>query len=152
MHCPYCNHKDTAVLESRVLPEGSGLRRRRECKKCGKRFTTYEKMVSLDLKVVKKDGRVEDFEREKVMRGIKKACWKRPVTDEQMESIVDDIELKLLNRRTTKIPSSDVGKMVMNRLKKVDDVAYLRFASVYLDFSSAADFARVINGLPKKIK
>ena len=133
MYCPYCNNKETAVLESRVLSDSSGLRRRRECKKCDKRFTTYEKVVSLDLKVIKKSGEVEDFDREKVVRGIKKACWKRKVTEEQIERAIDDIELKLLNRKTTRIPSCDIGKMVMNRLKKIDDVAYLRYASVYLD-------------------
>ncbi len=123
------------------------MRRRRECKKCGKRFTTFEKVGNLDLKVIKKDGRVEGFDREKVIRGVKKACWKRPVTQEAMENLVDDIELKLLNRATTRIPSGDIGKMILARLKKLDDVAYLRFASVYLDFESATDFAKIINNL-----
>ena len=147
MICPYCNYKETNVLESRCLPEGGGMRRRRECKKCGKRFTTFEKVGNLDLKVIKKDGRVEGFDREKVIRGVKKACWKRPVTQEAMENLVDDIELKLLNRATTRIPSGDIGKMILARLKKLDDVAYLRFASVYLDFESATDFAKIINNL-----
>ncbi len=147
MTCPYCNFKETNVLESRVLPEGSGMRRRRECKKCGKRFTTYEKVVSLDLKVIKKDGRLEDFDREKVLKGIRKACWKRNVTEEQMIDLVDDLELRLLNRRTTKIPSCDIGKLILSRLKKLDDVAYLRFASVYLPVSCAADFSAIINNL-----
>ncbi len=147
MHCPYCENKETNVLESRILPLGEGMRRRRECKKCGKRFTTYEKVANLDLKVVKKSGAIEEFDREKVMRGIKKACWKRPVTDEQMTALVDDIELKLLNRKTTKIPSCDIGKMILSRLKRLDDVAYLRFASVYLEFETAADFAKLITKL-----
>lgn len=150
MYCPYCNHKETCVLESRILPDSSGLRRRRECKNCDKRFTTYEKVVSLDLKVVKKSGALEDFDREKVIRGIKKACWKRPVNEEQVGQVIDDIELKLLNRQTTKIPSCDIGKMVMNRLKKIDDIAYLRYASVYLDFSSADEFSKIINNLKEK--
>ncbi len=147
MICPYCNNKETNVLESRVLPDDGGMRRRRECRKCAKRFTTFEKVGNLDFKVIKKDGRVEGFDREKVVRGVKKACWKRPVTEAAMEELVDDIELKLLNRTTTKIPSADIGKMILSRLKKLDDVAYLRFASVYLDFASAADFAKLITNL-----
>lgn len=147
MICPYCANKETNVLESRIFPDGDGVRRRRECRKCGKRFTTYEKVVSLDLKVVKKDGRIEDFDREKVMKGIRKACWKRSVTEEEMAGLADDIELRLLNRRTTKIPSNDIGKMILCRLKKMDDVAYLRFASVYLEFNKAEDFASIINSL-----
>lgn len=150
MICPYCNHKDTNVLESRNLPESSGLRRRRECRKCLKRFTTYEKVANLDLKVVKKDGRVEEFDREKIIKGVRKACFKRPVSDEAMVNLVDDIELKLINRKTTKIPSCDIGKMILSRLRRLDDVAYLRFASVYLEFASAADFAKLINNLEGK--
>lgn len=147
MYCPYCSNKETGVLESRILPDSSGMRRRRECKKCNKRFSTYEKVVSLDLKVSKKDGRIEDFDREKLLKGIRKACWKRKVTEEEMIEVVDDIELKLLNRQTTTVPSCDIGKMVMNRLKKLDSVAFLRFASVYLEFDSAEDFGKVINNL-----
>ena len=104
-------------------------------------------MVNLDLKVVKKSGGIEDFDREKIVKGIKKACWKRPVTEEQMTDLVDDLELKLLNRMTTNVPSCDIGKMILSRLKKLDDVAYLRFASVYLEFASAADFAKLITSL-----
>ncbi|MBI3954551.1 transcriptional repressor NrdR [Candidatus Collierbacteria bacterium] len=147
MNCPYCSYDDTSVLESRVMVDGVGMKRRRECKKCHKRYSTLEKVVNLDLKVVKKDGRVEDFDREKVMKGIKKACWKRLVGDEEMEVVVDDIEMKLLNRKTTRIPSGDIGKMILTRLKKLDDVAYLRFASVYLDFESASDFEKFITNL-----
>jgi transcriptional repressor NrdR len=144
MLCPYCNHNNTNVLESRTLNEGVGIRRRRECDRCRKRFTTYEKVVSLDLKVLKRDGRVEQFDREKLRKGVKKACWKREVNDDHIEDLIDEIEMKLLNRRTTKVPSSDIGKMVMNRLKKIDDVAYLRFASVYLDFETATDFKKFL--------
>ncbi len=150
MVCPYCNHKDTNVLESRVMPLRDGMRRRRECRKCRKRFTTFERVGNLDLKVIKKDGRIESFDREKVIRGVKKACWKRRVTEEAMEELADDIELKLLNRKTTRIPSGDIGKMILCRLKKLDDVAYLRFASVYLDFSDASDFAKIISSLKNK--
>jgi transcriptional repressor NrdR len=144
MLCPYCNHDDTNVLESRTLNEGVGIRRRRECGRCQKRFTTYEKVVNLDLKVLKRDGRVELFDREKLRKGVKKACWKRGVNDDQIEDLIDEVELRLLNRKTVKVPSSSIGKLVMNRLKKIDDVAYLRFASVYLDFDSAVDFKKFL--------
>lgn len=147
MNCPYCNNKETNVLESRILPDGGGMRRRRECRKCNKRFTTFERVANLDLKVIKKDGRIEDFDREKVKKGIKKACWKRPVAEEQIEDLVDNVEMKLLNRRSTRIPSHDIGKMILSRLMKLDDVAYLRFASVYLDFETAVDFAKLITNL-----
>lgn len=122
-----------------------GIRRRRECKKCRKRFTTYEKVVKLDLKVIKKDNRLEDFEREKIRKGVRKACWKRNVTQEQIEDLIEDIEMKLMKRKTTRIPSTDIGRMILNRLKKLDDVAYLRFASVYLEFNCATDFKNFIN-------
>ena len=140
MNCPYCDHDDTSVLESRGLPGQEGMRRRRECKKCGKRFTTHERVVNLDLKVVKKDGRLEDYDREKLIKGIKKACWKRMVKDEDLEVLVDEIEMKLLNRKTTKIKSADIGRMVLSRLKRIDGLAYLRFASVYMDFEGVSDF------------
>lgn len=147
MNCPYCDNDDTAVLESRSLPGQEGVRRRRECKKCSKRFTTHERVVNLDLKVVKKGGRTEDYDREKLLKGVKKACWKRPVDDSQMELIVDEIEMKLLNRKTVKIKSADIGKMVLSRLKKVDGLAYLRFASVYMDFEGVSDFKSFLSGI-----
>ena len=140
MNCPYCSHEDTAVLESRGLPNSDGIRRRRECKKCNKRFTTHEKVVNLDLKVIKKDGRLEEYDREKLIKGIRKACYKRVVSEEKIESLVDEIEMKLLKRRTTQIKSSDIGKMVLNRLKKIDELAFMRFASVYMDFNDANQF------------
>ena len=112
-----------------------------------KRFTTHERVVNLDLKVVKKGGRTEDYDREKLLKGVKKACWKRPVDDRQMELIVDEIEMKLLNRKTVKIKSADIGKMVLSRLKKVDGLAYLRFASVYMDFEGVSDFKSFLSGI-----
>src|SRR3972149_5304625 len=147
MICPYCTNKETNVLESRVLPDNGGGRGRGGWRESAKRFTTFERVGNLDLKVIKKDGRIECFDREKVVRGVKKACWKRPVAPEAMEGLGGDIELKLLNRETTKIPSGDIGKVILSRLKKLDDVAYLRFASVYLDFESADDFAKLITNL-----
>ena len=147
MNCPYCTNNDTAVLESRGLPGFDGIRRRRECKKCNKRFTTHEKVVNLDLKVIKKDGRLEDYDREKLIKGVKKACYKRSVNEESVENLVDEIEMKLLKRRTTQIKSSDIGKMVLNRLKKLDELAFMRFASVYMDFNDANQF-RLFIGCP----
>ena len=123
------------------------VRRRRECEKCGKRFTTYEKVENLKLTVIKKDGRNEEYQREKVRGGVVKALEKRPVENEQVESLIDDIEMKLLNRKGTEISSADIGRMVLNRLKKLDQVAYLRFASVFLEFGELSDFKREINQL-----
>ena len=144
MICPYCANTDTQVLESRALPEADGIRRRRECKRCGKRFTTHEKVVNLDLKVIKKDGRLEDYDRDKLIKGVKKACYKRDVQEDAIELLVDEIEMKLLKRKTIRIRSSEIGKMVLNRLRKLDELAYMRFASVYMDFSNANDFRQFI--------
>ena len=103
MNCPYCTNEETSVLESRGLPSEVGIRRRRECKKCGKRFTTHERVVNIDLKVIKKSGRVEQYDREKLLKGIKKACYKRKVEEDEIENLVDEIETKLLNRKTVEI-------------------------------------------------
>lgn len=148
MKCPYCGNIDTCVIESRPTPE-SGVRRRRECVKCNKRFTTFEKVGNVELKVIKRKGDNQEFDRNKLEKGIVKACWKRPVTQEQIEGIVDEIEMKLLNRKSTKVKSTDIGRMVLNRLKKTDGVAYLRFASVYLDMENINDFKKIINNLEK---
>lgn len=144
MLCPYCNSEDTSVLESRDSEDGTVTRRRRECHKCDKRFTTYERVEVIDLKVVKKDGEVEDFDREKIKAGILKACEKRPCDSENVESIVDDIEMRLLNRKSTEVSSSDIGRMVLTRLRKLDEVAYLRFASVFLEFEDVDEFKKLI--------
>lgn len=144
MNCPYCLNEDTAVLESRGLPGDLGVRRRRRCKKCNKRFTTHEVVVNIDLKVIKKNGRVELYSREKLLKGVAKACYKRKVTVEEMENLVDEVECKLLNRQKVEIKSSDIGKLVLNRLKRVDELAYMRFASVYLDFKNAKDFKQFV--------
>lgn len=144
MICPYCNFNQTSVLESRDSEDGLVLRRRRKCDRCMKRFTTYERIEVIDLKVIKKDGRVENFSREKIKAGIVKACEKRPCDQEAIESIVDDIELRLLNRKSTTISSADIGRMALTRLKKLDKVAYLRFASVFLEFENVEEFRKVI--------
>lgn len=144
MNCPYCNNEDTNVLESRGLPGAEGVRRRRQCKKCGKRFTTHERIVHIDLKVIKKSGRLEQYDRDKLLKGVGKACYKRKVSREEIENLVDEVESKMLNRKTIEIKSSDIGKMVLARLKKLDELAYMRFASVYMDFSNADDFKKFV--------
>ena len=144
MRCPYCGSSDTSVLESRDSEDGEVTRRRRECDKCKKRFTTYERVEQIDLKVVKKDGSKEPFEREKVRSGIQLACQKREVSEDQIDEVIDNIEMRLLNRKSTEISSSDIGRMVLTRLKKLDKVAYLRFASVFLEFESVDDFKKEI--------
>jgi len=152
MFCPYCGFDQSSVLESRDAEDGVVTRRRRECIKCKKRFTTYERVGNIDLKIQKKDGSLESFDPQKLKRGIKKACWKRSVSEEKIQSVVDEIEMMLLNRAKNIVPSKDIGRMAMNRLKKTDKIAYLRFASVYLDLESIGDFEKLIKELSKKRK
>ncbi|MEI8232283.1 MAG: transcriptional regulator NrdR [bacterium] len=147
MQCPYCHNDNTNVLESRITAEGGTMRRRRECIKCGKRFTTYERAEGVDIKVVKKSGKIEDFDREKLRRGIMKATWKRPVTMEQIEEMVDEVERILRRKTTTEVRSWEIGNLVINRLKKIDPLAYLLFASVYREFESLNDFNEEIKKL-----
>jgi transcriptional repressor NrdR len=143
MRCPYCNHEETAVLESRISDDGMSFRRRRECLKCKKRFTTYER-VERTLLIIKKDGRREAYDREKIKKGVLSACHKRPVSAENIDSIVDEVEQELLKKNTAEIPSKMVGNEVLKKLKKADRVAWLRFASVYLEFEDLADFEKAI--------
>lgn len=150
MQCPYCHHDNTNVLESRITEDGGAMRRRRECVKCGKRFTTYERAEGVDIKVVKKTGKVEDFDREKLKRGIMKATWKRPVSMEQIEGMVDEIERILRRKSSTEVRSWEIGNLVINRLKKIDPLAYLLFASVYREFESLTDFADEIKKLTEE--
>lgn len=151
MRCPYCLHEDTSVIESRAMVSEVGVRRRRACTKCKKRFTTYERVGNVDLKVMKRDGRKEIFSREKLEKGIAKACWKRGVDDSEVVKLIDEIEAKLLGRKSTVIKSSDIGNMVLSRLKKIDSVAYLRFASVYLEFEKIQDFKKLVAELEQKL-
>lgn len=147
MKCPYCSHPETRVVDKRTSEDLTVARRRRECQKCSKRFTTYERLEKIELKVEKKDGRTENYEREKIKRGILKAAEKRPVTEEQIEALIDDIEERLLNRKSTQISTSDIGRMVLTRLKRLDKVAYLRFASVFLEFENLDEFKKEMKGL-----
>lgn len=142
MKCPFCGKVDTSVLESRTLESGDAIRRRRECLKCGKRFTTVEQVKGNVLWVIKKDGRREPFDREKIRRGIARAILKRPVTGDTVEEIIDDIEREMLRKENQELPSHLIGNAVLKRLKKIDKVAWLRFASVYLEFEDLNDFVK----------
>jgi transcriptional repressor NrdR len=144
MNCPFCAEHDNQVLESRSVEEGKALRRRRECNKCGKRFTTYEKVNQRFLWVVKKDGAREPFDKEKIKRGILRAVEKRPISLDLVNDIVDQVEMEVLKSEREEVPTRFIGKEVMKRLKKVDKVAWLRFASVYLEFEGLDDFKGVI--------
>lgn len=144
MKCPFCAGVDTQVLESRVVEDGQAIRRRRECDKCGKRFTTFEKVRETVLWVIKKSGRREPFDREKVKRGILRAIEKRPVSLELVEEVVNDVEREMLRKGEEEVPSRAIGNAVLKRLKKIDRVAWLRFASVYLEFEDMRDFEKLI--------
>lgn len=145
MRCPFCAGVDSQVLESRVVEEGQAIRRRRECAKCGKRFTTFEKVRETVLWVIKKSGRREPFDREKVKRGILRAIQKRPVSLELVDEVVNDVERELLRKGTEEVPSRLIGNAVLKRLRKIDRVAWLRFASVYLEFEDMSDFEKLID-------
>ena len=147
MKCPYCDNPDTKVVDSRPTDEGQAIRRRRECEQCGRRFTTYEKIEEIPLIVVKKDGSRQTFDRSKVMNGIIKACEKRPVPMDEIEKIVSDIEKGLSNLMLKEMDSSIIGEYVMEHLREIDDVAYVRFASVYRQFTDAESFRQEIEKL-----
>ncbi len=147
MRCPFCENEDTKVIDSRHTEEGHAIRRRRECEKCNKRFTTYEKVEEVILMVIKKDGSRETFDRSKVMNGIIKACEKRPVPIAEIEKIVDDIERGLNNMMEKEVKSTFIGELIMDRLKDLDEVAYVRFASVYRQFTDINTFVKEIEGL-----
>lgn len=143
MKCPFCGAAETSVLESRSLDDGS-IRRRRECKKCGKRFTTVEQVKKSFLWVIKKDGRREVFDKEKVKRGILRAIEKRPVSLELVDDIVEQVEMEMLRSDKQEVAARTIGNAVLKRLKKIDKVAWLRFASVYLEFEDLSDFEKLI--------
>src|SRR5699024_761339 len=140
MRCSNCQNKSTKVLDSRPIEEGQSIRRRRECERCGFRFTTFERIEEIPLIVVKKDGARQEFSREKLVRGLIKACEKRPVPMEKIEAIALDVEKAVRNTGCSEIDSKDIGEMVMNRLSDVDEVAYVRFASVYRQFKDLSVF------------
>ena len=147
MRCPFCAHPESKVIDSRPADEGASIRRRRECLACHKRFTTYETMESLPLMVVKKDGSRQSFDRNKVLGGLVRACEKRPVSYATLESIVNDIEQTLQSQMDREVRSAQIGELVMDRLKKVDEVSYVRFASVYRQFKDINTFLDELNKL-----
>ncbi|MEI3330758.1 MAG: transcriptional regulator NrdR [Oscillospiraceae bacterium] len=147
MKCPFCGHPESKVIDSRPADENASIRRRRECLACGKRFTTYETVECLPIVVIKKDGSRQSFDRQKVLRGMIRACEKRPVSLAELERIADEIEQELQNSMEREIRTADIGEKVMERLRSVDQVAYVRFASVYRQFKDIDTFMAELNKL-----
>ena len=147
MKCPYCHKNDSQVIDTRDLPDGEGIRRRRRCNACGQRFTTYERVQPVSLMIVKKDGRREAYDRRKLLTGLQIACAKRPVSAATIEQILNEVETELFNLSSTEIPTAKVGELVLDRLKDVDQVAYIRFASVYLNFADLREMGGAIESL-----
>ena len=150
MKCPFCNHEDTRVIDSRSQEENSVIRRRRLCDKCGKRFTTYERIDAIPVTVIKKDSTRELFDKIKLLNGIMKSCYKRPVSVHQMELLVEDIETTLVGSGEREIESQKIGDMVIERLKELDEVSYVRFASVYRQFADINKFREVLDKMAKE--
>ena len=150
MKCPFCGTPDSRVVDSRDTEDGQAVRRRRECGQCERRFTTYERQEEVTISVVKKDGRREPFDRGKVLAGMLKACEKRPIGRDAIEQAVSGIEADLQNRLITEIPAAEIGDMVMEWLRQVDDVAYVRFASVYKEFADAGRFLEEVQELVRR--
>jgi transcriptional repressor NrdR len=154
MKCPFCHHENDRVVDSRTSPEGYVIRRRRECLDCKRRFTTHERMEEPSILVVKKDGTRVPFDRNKIKSGLEKACWKRPISAEQIDAMVTQVELEVHSRFDTEVESRELGELVMSELRKLDQVAYVRFASVYRQFEDARDFVEavrpILHDLPHK--
>lgn len=150
MRCPYCGYEESKVVDSRPMEESNSIKRRRECVKCEKRFSTYERVETLPLVVIKKTGERQQFDRQKVIMGIIHACEKRPVSLEKIDSIATDIENQLSNIMTNEIESTKIGELVMEKLKEVDEIAYVRFASVYRQFKDINTFMEELQKLLKK--
>ena len=140
MRCPFCGHQEDKVVDSREAKDGDAIRRRRECLLCGRRFTSYERIDEIPYMVVKKDGKREIFERSKIMSGLMRACEKRPISAIQLEAIVDEVEKQAQDSPDREFSTNDIGKLIMKRLKALDKVAYVRFASVYLEFEDVSEF------------
>ncbi len=150
MKCPFCNEADTKVIDSRPADDNSSIRRRRQCEKCGKRFTTYEKLETMPLMVIKKDNSREVYDRSKIESGILHSCHKRPVSSKQIGSMVDEIETQVFIREEKEVESTVIGELVMKKLQEVDEVAYVRFASVYREFKDVNTFMEELGKLLKK--
>ena len=140
MKCPFCSHENTRVIDSRPAEDNNSIRRRRVCDECGKRFTTYEKIETIPLIIIKKDNNREAYDRAKIEAGVLRACHKRPVSAQQITTLVDEVENEIFNREEREIPSGTIGELVMNKLKDLDAVAYVRFASVYREFKDVKTF------------
>ena len=147
MKCPFCNHNDSRVIDSRSAEDGTTIRRRRECVSCGRRFTTYEVVEKLPLMVIKQDGRREVFKRDKILNGVIRSCDKRDISMERIVGLVNEIERDIRNTMEQEISSAKIGELVMNRLKEFDEVAYIRFASVYRKFTDIGSFMQELNEL-----
>ncbi len=150
MKCPYCGYEESKVVDSRPTDEGERIRRRRECLKCAKRFTTYELIESLPIIVIKKDKSREPFKREKLLNGLLRACEKRPVSLDTLENLIDEIELSIQNTLDREVSSEHIGELVMEKIKAVDEVAYVRFVSVYRRFDDISSFMDELNKLAQK--
>ena len=150
MRCPFCGHLEDKVVDSRESREGDSIRRRRECLSCARRFTSYERVEEVPLVILKKDGRREPFDRQKLMKGLLLACQKRPVSLARIEELVGDLQSRLMERPDREIRSRELGELIMDELKGLDQVAYVRFASVYRDFKDLPDFVRALEGLMHK--
>lgn len=150
MKCPYCYEDDTKVIDSRPADDNSSIRRRRQCEKCGKRFTTYEKLETMPLMVIKKDNSREVYDRSKIEAGILHSCHKRPVSPQQIDTMIDEIENWIFNLEEKEVETSVIGEKVMEKLKDVDEVAYVRFASVYREFKDVNTFMEELGKLLKK--
>ncbi len=148
--CPFCNAADTKVIDSRPADDNSSIRRRRQCESCGKRFTTYEKLETMPLMVIKKDNSREAYDRAKIEAGVIHSCHKRPVSTQQINSMIDEIETEIFNREEKEIETSAIGELVMKKLQLLDEVAYVRFASVYREFKDVNTFMEEISKLLKK--
>ncbi len=147
MRCPFCQHPDSDVIDTRKLNSGETIRRRRKCASCGKRFTTYERVESVSLTVVKKNGEREPYDREKLMRGVRTACYRRPVSAQQLEIFANDVEAALMALDEQEVRSSTIGDLVMARLRELDEVAYIRFASVYRAFTDIGKLREAVEEL-----
>lgn len=150
MKCPFCGTEDTKVIDSRPADDNASIRRRRQCEKCGKRFTTYEKVETLPLMVIKKDNSREAYDRSKIEAGVLRACHKRPVSAEQIKQLVDEVETKLFAMEAKEIPTTVIGELVMDKLMNLEAVAYVRFASVYREFKDVNTFLKELEKLYKK--
>lgn len=148
MKCPYCHYEDTQVTDSRMADDGSAIKRRRQCKNCGRRFTTFERIERIGLTVVKKDGKREEYSRDKLHRSVVIACTKRPVPADRLEEAVNEIEAQLFRLGTSEVPTDTVGELVMQKLRELDEVAYIRFASVYRNFADLEEMREAMEGLP----